>query len=245
MEKSFVHGGVTLPSHFTKINSVDTEIIELAKPIQILVIDSHPMNRYGIRAMLASRSSAYFFRIFEAEDAFDAVKKLQDRPFDLVLLDYMLPQISAPEVAKKIFMIQPDVRLLTMADSPELPLIMKMKNLGACGCIQKNIQVSELYSAMHDVLNGRIYYSATIANKLLQQNTSYKNISSNLSLKLSPRELSILKLIELGRTNREISGELYIGERTVETHRKNLMCKLQVRNAAALIRAGYEYRLIP
>jgi len=224
---------------------MNTETTELPKPIQILIIDNHPMDRYGIKAMLTSRRSAYFFRISEAEDGFDAMKKLLDCQFDIVLLDYMVPQISAPEVAKKIFMIQPDVRLLTMANSPELPFIMQMKNVGACGCILKNIQVSELLSAMHDVLNGRIYYSATIANKLLQQNTSHKNTSPNLSLKLSPRELSILKLIELGKTNREIGGELYIGERTVETHRKNLMFKLQVRNAAALIRAGYEQQLLP
>jgi DNA-binding NarL/FixJ family response regulator len=217
----------------------------VAKPVNILIVDDHPMVRDGIKTMLTSKDTAFLFRLSEAEDGIDAIKKAQSRTFDIVLLDYTLPEANGADVAEQIFRIQPDVRILAMSSFPELLYVVKMRDAGASGFILKNIQTTELLAAIRDVLNGKIYYSAPVANKLLQTNSGVAKTNANRSARVSPQELKILKLIVMEKTNKEIADELYIGERTVETHRKNLMHKLQVKNTAGLIRAGYESNLLP
>lgn len=217
----------------------------VAKPVNILIVDDRPMVRDGIKSMLTSKDTAFLFRLSEAEDGIEAIKKAQSRTFDIILLDYTLPETNGADVAEQIFRVQPDVRILAMSSFPELLYVVRMRDVGASGFILKNIQTLELLAAIRDVLNGKIYYSAPVANKLLQMNNGLLKTDAGSPAKASPRELKILKLIVMEKTNKEIADELYIGERTVETHRKNLMHKLQVKNTAGLIRAGYELKLLP
>ena len=215
------------------------------KIISILIVDSHPMIRLGITKMLMSKNGSYQFRIFEAEDGPEALNKIQYSPIDIVILDYMLPETTGAEVAKEILQVRPYIRIIVMFELPELLHVIKTRNLGASGFVLKTIQTHELLSAVGEILKGKHYYSTTVANKLLQHNSVNRRATFSYSRKISPREHVVLKLVVLGKTNKEIADELYIGERTVETHRKNLMYKLQVRNAAALIRVSYEQHLLP
>jgi DNA-binding NarL/FixJ family response regulator len=220
-------------------------MISSQKIISILIVDSHPMIRHGITKMLMSKIGSYQFRILEAEDGPEALSKVQCSPLDIVILDYLLPENNGAQVAKEILRLQDGIRVLVMSDSSELLHVIQARNSGASGYILKNIQTAELLSAVSEILNGKHYYSALVANKILHENNAIQKGGCTHFRKISPREHAVLKLVVLGKTNKEIADELYIGERTVETHRKNLMCKLQVRNTAALIRAGYENQLLP
>lgn len=219
--------------------------MSILKTVNILIADSHPMIRHGITKMLSSKSSQYYFRILEAEDRTEAVNKIRHTSIDIVILDDMLPETTGPEMTKEMILVRPGIRVLVMSESLDLVHVIKTKGVGAYGFILKNIQTSELLAAIDEILNGNHYYSAVVANKLLQQNSPDLKATFSYTRKISPREHVVLKLVVLGKTNKEIADELYIGERTVETHRKNLMHKLQVRNAAALIRVSYEQRLLP
>ena len=215
------------------------------KICRVLIIDDHPMVRNGIRFMLDSKSDRYLFRISEAEDAADTIRKLGSYAFDIILLDYQLPGTHGSELAEQILQVQPDTRILCMSSYNELMNIQKMIHAGAAGYIIKNVGAAELASAIQDILNGKAYYSSAAANKLLEGNRTNPNWQMEDHHKLSPRELEILKLIAIEMTNKEIAEALYLGERTVETHRKNILLKLGVKNTAGLIRAGYELKILP
>ena len=215
------------------------------KIISILIVDSHPMIRQGITKMLLSKIVPYQFRVLEAEDGSEAISKLQYTQIDLAILDYMLPENDGSELIKTILQAQPCIRIMIMFEITDLLNVIKTRNIGASGFVLKTIQTFELLSAVGEVLKGKHYYSAAVANKIIQQDSTDQKESAFCPRKISPKEHIVLRLIVLGKTNKEIARELFIGERTVETHRKNLMYKLQVRNAAALIRVGYEQQLLP
>lgn len=212
---------------------------------QILIIDDHQMVRKGIRFMLESKNDQFQFRIVEAEDASDAMRKLAGHGFDIILLDYQLPGLQGPELTEKILQIQPDARIICMSSYTELMNVRKMTQAGAAGYIAKSIDALELIAAIKSLMNGQAYYSAAIANILLTDNRRAPQHYNEAPRRLSSRELEILKLIALEKTTREIASQLYLGERTVETHRKNIIQKLGVKNTAGLIRVAHELKILP
>jgi DNA-binding NarL/FixJ family response regulator len=195
--------------------------------------------------MLTLKTGFYHFRVLEAENGAEALNKIQCAPVDIVIVDYMLPETTGAELAEEILQAHSSIRIIVMSESPDLLHIVKTRNSGASGFILKTIQTHELLSAVGEILKGKHYYSTVVANKLLQPYSTEIKETLSSSRKVTPREHVVLRLIVLGKTNKEIASELFIGERTVETHRKNLMYKLQVRNVAALIRVSYEQELLP
>lgn len=195
--------------------------------------------------MLDSKNDQYQFRLMEAEDAPETLRKVGLHAFDIILLDYQLPGTQGPELAAQILKLQPDTRIVCMSSYTELMNIQKMISAGAVGYITKTIGALDLVTAIKELLSGKSYYSAGVANKLLESGRKTHYPATEIAHRLSPRELQILKLIAIEKTNKEIASELFVGERTVETHRKNLIQKLGVKNTAGLIRVGYELKILP
>lgn len=224
---------------------MDDTVFSQKQNCRILIVDDHPMVRDGIRFMLNSKSEHYHFRILDAEDASDALKKIVSHVFDVILLDYQLPGTQGPDLAKQILQVQPDTRILCMSNYAELMNIQKMLATGVAGYITKSVGALELILAIKEILGGRPYHSAEVANKLLAGEKKLPSTVNEMAHKLSPRETEILKLIAIEKTNKEIANQLYLGERTVETHRKNIIQKLGVKNTAGLVRVGYELKILP
>ncbi|MGP8217599.1 MAG: response regulator [Bacteroidia bacterium] len=213
------------------------------KTLKILLIDDYEMIRDGIRSMLESQEKKYKFTIYEAEDGDEGVSKAIDLSPHIIILDYELPKMSGAETAGTILANNPKAKILALSNYNEYMYIDKMIKAGVKGFILKNIGPEELLKAINTILNGNIYYSSDVALKLMNfDNNSYRNkkISKEYNHKLekllSHRELDVLKYIAEEYTSEEIGRKLHISKRTVDTHRQNIMKKLEVKSIAGVMK---------
>jgi DNA-binding NarL/FixJ family response regulator len=214
------------------------------KIIRLIIVDDHQMVRDGIRVMLESKENFLRFEIDEAENGEIAIRKILKKNFDIVLIDYQLPGMSGTETLQRIRLYKKDIKVLALSNYDEFSYVKSMINEGANGYILKNIEPSQLINAIQSVLAGVPYYSNEVALKLID---SVKNPDKAVHTRksgLTKRELEILKMIALEMTNDEIAKSLFISKRTVDTHRQNLLNKLNVKNTAGLIKAAYEFNLL-
>jgi DNA-binding NarL/FixJ family response regulator len=212
--------------------------------INVLIVDDHQMIRDGIRTMLRSQDAVYKFNITEAESGEVAVLKSRAKTFDLAIVDCQLPGIQGHETIEEIKVYNPDTKFLALSNYDEVTYVKKMINCGAMGYILKNIEPTQLILAIKNVLNNVIYYSSEVAVKLLHEERNGKNTSTIDKFCLTKREIEILKYIALEKSNDEISEDLNIARRTVDTHRQNLLHKLRVKNTAGLTKAAIDLKLI-
>ncbi len=210
----------------------------------ILIIDDHKMIRDGLRFMLESHKNKYQFIIEEADDGESGVEKACENPYDLIIMDFQLPKINGAQATALIIENDPNAKILGLSNYDEYMYIDSVLKAGARGFVLKNIGPEELLKAIETILAGRNYYSSDVAVKLLSYETNqgrelqYKN---EKAAALSKREIEVLKLISKEFTNEEIAEKLYISKRTVDTHRQNLLNKLNVKNTAGLMKYAFEF----
>ena len=212
--------------------------------IDLLIVDDHQMVRDGIKVMLDSENKFYRFRIEEAESGEEAVQKAIHKNYDVIIVDYHLPGISGAKTTEDILLYKHDVKVLALSNYDEVSYAESMLAAGAKGYILKNIEPLQLLTAIRTILSGKNFYSNEIALKLLE--ASQKDEISIVKNKnaLTPREIEVLKLICQEKKNEQIANELCISKRTVDTHRQNLLLKLQVKNTVGLIKAAYKMELL-
>lgn len=213
--------------------------------IRVAIADDHAMFVDGIESILKMEDSIKVMdRCFDGQSVFNMLKK---HPVDVLLLDINLPDMSGIEVSKRLNNEQPDVKVIALSMHNEESIVSEMLKNGARGYILKNTGREELVQAIHTVAEGLTYFSKDVTETImgsLTKKPSAKKNSFALAPKLSLREKQILALIVKEYTNPEIAERLFISLKTVETHRSNLISKLNVRNTAGLVRATIEYNLL-
>ncbi len=194
----------------------------------------------GLTSLLSSESE--FKVIGEAQSKNQVATLLQEHTVNVVLLDINLGKESGLDICKYICDEHPSVRVIAISMYSEESFITKMLKNGASGYILKNTGREELLKAIRIVHEGGTYQSAevmsVIVNGLSRQKQQEKNI---YQLRFTRREKEILDLIAKGLTTREIANELFISEKTVETHRSNLLAKFDVKNVVSLLKMAMEY----
>jgi DNA-binding NarL/FixJ family response regulator len=212
--------------------------------ISLLIVDDHQMVRDGIKVMLNSKRDILQFSIDEAENGEEAIKKVTRYPYDVILIDYQMPDISGAQTAETILKHQPKVKILALSNYDELPYIERMIASGAKGYVLKNIEPSQLLTGIKTILEDKTFYSNEVASKLLDA-AGKSGITQILEKHgLTKRELEVLRMIAMEMTNEEIAEKLFVGKRTVDTHRQNLLNKLHARNTVGLIKAAYKLELV-
>jgi DNA-binding NarL/FixJ family response regulator len=208
--------------------------------IHILLVDDHKMFTEGLTSILTNESD--FTVIGEAQNKAQVSAFLQESTVNVVLLDINLGKESGLDICKYICDEHPSVRVIAISMYSEESFITKMLKNGASGYILKNTGREELLKAIRIVHEGGTYQSAevmsVIVNGLSRQKQQEKNI---YQLRFTRREKEILDLIAKGLTTREIANELFISEKTVETHRSNLLAKFDVKNVVSLLKMAMEY----
>ena len=170
----------------------------------------------------------------------DTLTYLEKSSVDIVLLDVNLPDINGVEMVPKILNIKSNIGIIGLSTYSEPSIINQMIKKGVKGYLLKNVTGEELVDAITQVHQGDFYFSSEI-QKILADSVTQE--SGDLP-KLTRREKHILTLIAEGKTTNRIAEELFISPLTVETHRRNLMQKLEVSNAASLIKVAIEKHLI-
>jgi DNA-binding NarL/FixJ family response regulator len=213
----------------------------IMRKLKILLVDDHKMIRDGIRSMLESQENEYKFIIDEAEDGEQGIIKAKTHP-DIIIMDYQLPNISGAEAAAKILENDPGTKILALSNYNEYMYIDKMIKTGVKGFILKNIAPEELLKAIEAILNGGSYYSNEVTTKLVTFDSNSSHTVKSIAVKekieslLSRREIEVLRYIVNACTNDEIGENLNISRRTAETHRQNILKKLDIKNTATLMK---------
>jgi DNA-binding NarL/FixJ family response regulator len=202
--------------------------------VEILIADDHAMIRQGVRSLL-SRNEQWNV-VGESVNGREAIQHFHDLRPDLMILDISMPEINGMEVAKHILTGNRDAKIIILSMYNDDDYISKCLEHGVLGYVVKSETGDQLEEAVETVLRGDCYFSSEVQKSILRRysNSSRKRVSEN-DVRLTAREIEIVKLISKGLTNQEMADRLFISARTVETHRANLMKKVGVKNAIELV----------
>ena len=202
------------------------------KKISVAIVDDHLIVIEGLKTLLKEEENIKVVDSFTTAKSF--TNFIKNNTVDVVLLDISLPDESGIDLCKKIKLISPNTKILALSNLSERSIILRMIQNGANGYLLKNVSSRELTSSIHKLMNGEIVFSELI--KQIITNPAEDELKE--IPRLTRRELEILKLIAKGKTTQEIANQLFVSPLTIETHRRNLMAKFEVKNAAELIMAA-------
>ncbi|MBI4339788.1 MAG: response regulator transcription factor, partial [Chloroflexi bacterium] len=207
------------------------------KKIRVLIADDHALVREGIRRMLADETDVEV--VGEASDGQEAVDLALRSAPDLVIMDLSMPGVSGLEATKRIRAANESINVLglTIHEIPEY--FFSMLEAGAAGyLLKKDATSAELMNAIHAIQDSGAYLHPTVAKWLMQDRLAKGShlLPGPGGEALSPREAEVLKLVAEGHTNQEIAAKLHLSPATVQTHRTNIMQKLDLHSRADLVK---------
>ena len=211
--------------------------------IRIVIADDHHILLDGLKAMLQKQSDIEVVAVYDnGEQLLDDLKKAKP---DIALVDINMPGMKGNEVTRKIKEMSPDVNVITLSMYDDAAHIMEMIEAGVSGYLLKNVNDKELVDAIHQVKEGKMYFSSEVSQKLTTMvMNQQKKLDEPEKPKLTERELEVLKLVANEHSNAEIAEILFISERTVETHRKNMLRKTQNKTIVGLVKYAMENGLV-
>jgi two-component system, NarL family, response regulator NreC len=207
--------------------------------LRVALIDDHPVYREGLRAVLASQDVEV---VAEAGDAQEGYKAVEAAHPDLVLLDVALPGPDGISAARELLRRDPARRLLMVSMRMEEHVVADAMAAGALGYAGKDQPVPELLYAVRTVAEGRTYLPPRFSLQGIEARMR-RGRSGPLGI-LSAREREVFDLLVQGLTNEQVSAQLGISRRTVETHRGRILRKLKVHSAVELIRLAARHGLL-
>lgn len=209
--------------------------------VHILVADDHAVVRQGVKQILADDFAEAV--IGEASNIHEVLDQVNKRRWDIVILDMTMPGRSGLDALKDLKQLHPKLPVLVLSMHPEDQFAVRILKAGASGYLTKDSAAEELVTAIHKVLRGGKYISASLAEVLAMSLSD--DLGTPPHLTLSDREYQILSLIASGMTPRTIARELSLGISTINTYRSRLLQKLKMKNNAELTRYALQHRLIP
>lgn len=211
-------------------------------PIRILIADDHRILRAGLKSLMNIEDNLDV--VGEVTSGAEVVESIQSLHPDIVLMDIGMPGNEKLEALKQVVNAAPETRVLMLTMHEDIALLQECLRSGASGYIVKRAAESELIDAINAVYRGIIYVHPSLMRALVETPSKRSGQVSPDPDQLTPREIEILRYIVQGYTNRQIADELQISMRTVETHRANLMDKLNLHNRLELIRYATEHKII-
>lgn len=200
--------------------------------IKLLIADDHHLFLEGLKAMLELNAGIKI--VATASDGEEVLIKLKSYYIDILLLDIQMPKMNGIETTKEIRAKYPDTKIIALSMHNEKAFIQKMYQNGVNGYVLKTCGKEELLNAIHTVQQGGKYFSPETIVALLDNN-QHKNSGMVVENQLTKREKEILILIAKEQSNPNIAEQLHISLHTVNTHRKNLLLKLGLKNTAGLV----------
>ncbi|TQC96796.1 response regulator transcription factor [Moraxellaceae bacterium AER2_44_116] len=209
--------------------------------ITILIADDHQLIRKGLRILLQSQEQ--FEVIGEAENGIALLQCLQKIRPDIILLDISMPDMTGLEVAQQIQLQthSPHILLLTMYNT--LAYIEEALLLGVSGYVLKDAAPHELFIAIETIMRGEVYLSPAISAQIMK-GFQQKTPKSSADQLLTQRQLEVLRLVAKGCSSKEIARELSISIKTIETHRSQIMQRLDIHNMTGLVRYAVKMGLV-
>jgi two-component system, NarL family, nitrate/nitrite response regulator NarL len=208
--------------------------------ISLALVDDHQIVIDGLMALLKGEQRYQF--AFATTQPEEVIEKLKACHVDVLLTDVMMPNLPGNILAKEVRKQFPAIKILALSMSGQGDIVNEMINdADISGYVLKNIGKNELVTAIEKIAGGGIYFSESVLEELRKLSNRKKE---NEQAHLTDREVEIIRLIEKEYSNKQIAESLFISERTVETHRKNIFRKTGTNSVIGLVKYAYEHRLI-
>ncbi len=211
--------------------------------INLILADDHKLIIDGISKLLESETDINIVATCNnGDDVLDVLPKIS---VDVLLLDLDMPIMNGLQCAEVVKNQHPEVRIAILTMHDEKALIQKFIEFGVNGYFLKTIQKDELIHAIKTIANGGDYFPSEVTKALLQKQCITPDVTQSPLLKeLTKREIEIICLVAQGFSNNDIGKKLFISPRTVDTHRTNIMRKLDLHNVAEIVRFAFQNKLI-
>lgn len=206
--------------------------------MKIILVDDHAIVTDGLEMLLKAVGGIEVEKKITSGDF--ALAYLKQSAVDIMITDYAMPDMDGLTLVKKAKNENPNLKIIVLSMHDEVEMIRDMLNAGVDGYVLKKYAQQEIVNAIETVNNGRKYFSNEV-NKALLSSFLPQNTCEN---HITERELEVLKLLVEELTSKQIAEKLFISERTVETHRKNLMRKTGATNAIGLVRYAFTKKLV-
>lgn len=209
--------------------------------IQIVLVDDHEVVRDGIKAILESDND---LSVIATADSYEGLKPilLTQKP-DILILDISLPEISGIEIAKIITRDYPEIKIIMLSMYLSEDFIFNSIKAGAKSYLPKNSSKNELLKTIHEVYRSNDYFPEEVSAIILKGYLK-KIKTEEKSIDLTKREKELLSLFAKGLTNKEISEQLFISIRTVETHKNHIMNKLDIKSSYDLLKYALKHNIL-
>ncbi len=205
---------------------------------RILLADDHTIVRNGIKHILTQEG---FTVVGEASNGRDAVQMTRDLIPDLAILDFAMPLLNGIDAARQIRQVSPRTKILLLTMYEDEPYVLRALRAGVNGYILKTQAAADLVESIRSIVHGGLYLSPLISESVVKAALVRNEQESD---PLTPREREVLQLIAEGRSNKQISLHLGMSVKTVDSHRRNLMVKLDIHETAGLVRYAIKTGLI-
>src|SRR3954463_467363 len=208
--------------------------------VRIVVADDHTIVREGLKQILAGQPD--FEVVAEAADGHEAMKRVRELDFDVLLLDMSMPGKSGVELIKQVKSEKPKLRILVLTMHEEHQYAVRAIRAGASGYLTKEGASSQLVTALRKVASGGAYISAEVAEQLALN--AMPDSKGPLHERLSDREFQVFTMIAEGKSVSEIAERLNLSVKTVSTHKANVLQKMNMTTQGELIRYAIENNLV-
>jgi DNA-binding NarL/FixJ family response regulator len=211
-------------------------------PINLLITDDHQLITDGLSQILKAEN--LIGEIHTAKNGKEAVEIVMTEDVDCIIMDINMPELNGMEATKIIKKEKPGIKIIVVSMLCDPSIVSKMLKAGADAFINKDTGKAELLKAIEKVMHNEKYISPGISNDLFTH-LNDRNVNTTANEKrLTKREIEIIGYIADGLTNNEIAAKLFLSNVTVETHRKNMLAKLQLKNTASLVKYAVEHKLL-
>lgn len=212
--------------------------------IRILIADDHEMIRKGISTLLSDQEEITV--VGTANNGSAAVDFCEKNDVDVVLMDIQMPVMSGVEATRKIVADNSKTKVLAVTINEETSFIMEILQAGATGYILKHSAKSDIVKAINEVAAGKKHFSSEILQKISNEFAGgTTNIERNPDkVRITEKEMEVLTLLVEEKTNQEIAKHLDCSVRTIDTHKRNIIKKLGVRNVVGLIKYAIKHKLV-
>ena len=215
------------------------------EPIRILIADDHSVVRSGLRALL--QRTAGFAVVAEASSGEEAVRLAQEHKPDVAILDISMPGMNGVEATRLIKKDNPDLKVLILTIHESEEYVWQVIRAGANGYVLKNADRADLRTAVRSVFEGHRFFSPSVSDMIVnefERRVRDEGASRKWPEALTQRETEVLRFVAQGMTNKEIAEKLLLSVRTVNTHRTNIMGKLDIHDTAGLVRYAIQAGLV-
>lgn len=200
--------------------------------IKVLLADDHQIIRDGLRSLLTNEPDIEV--VGEANDGRAAVEMTQRLKPDIVVMDITMPGLNGIEATRQVRAISSDIKVLALSMHADKRFVAGVLHAGASGYVLKNCAFRELIQAIHTVAVNQTYLSPTIADIVVESYVRHSPLPASSLSGLTPREREVLQLIAEGLTLKKIAATLCVSPKTIETHREQIMRKLNASSVAEL-----------